>query len=82
MCYMEISLTAPQKRLIDGRMMTCPRCKKQHDLLQYIRLQMIEEYARETTPVYKCPTCKWLFAPADDLVAYLLGRANIGNGDS
>jgi len=79
---MEISLTAPQKALITGRLMTCPRCKREHDLLQYIRLQMIEEFARSTTPVYKCPACKWLFAPADDIVVSLLGRANFENGDS
>jgi len=48
-------------------MMICPRCKRSHDLLQYIRLETIEEFARETTPVYKCPSCKWIFAPAGDM---------------
>lgn len=47
--------------------MTCPRCKREHDILQYICLETIQEYALETTPVYKCPTCKWLFAPAGEM---------------
>lgn len=33
---------------------------------------MIAEFASETTPVYKCPVCKWIFAPADEMVAGLL----------
>lgn len=70
----EVALDRKSKRLINGRLMTCPRCKKEYDLLQFQRLMMIEEFARETTPIYKCIGCKWLFAPADDLVAYLLGR--------
>lgn len=78
----EISFTRPFRRLINGRMMVCPRCKREFDILQFNRLQMIDEFARDTTPVYKCPTCKWLFSPADDLVSYLIGRTNIENGDS
>lgn len=71
----EISLTTPFRPLIEGRLLRCPRCKKQDDVLAYKRLGMVEEFARETTPVYKCPSCRWIFAPADDLVAYLLGRS-------
>jgi len=56
-----------KKNLINGRMMVCPRCKKDHDILQYIRLEMIEEYAHETTPVYKCCSCKWLFSPSGEM---------------
>lgn len=47
--------------------MVCPRCKSEQDLLQYIRLEMIEEFSHETTPVYKCPKCKWLFSPAGEM---------------
>ena len=74
--YMLVTLieTKGSKRLIDGRIMICPRCKREHDILQYKRLELIEEFVRDTTPIYKCPSCKWLFAPADDLVAFLLGR--------
>ncbi len=46
--------------------MRCPRCKQQHDILQYVPMRMIEEFARETTPIYKCPNCRWLFAPSID----------------
>jgi len=53
-------------------MMTCPRCKKASDILKFVPLRMIEEFAAETTPVYKCPECRWIFAPADDLVSALL----------
>ena len=48
-------------------MMVCPRCKKDHDVLQYIRLEQIEEYELETVPIYKCPSCKWMFAPAGEM---------------
>jgi hypothetical protein len=71
---LEISLDRPFKRLINGRLMTCPRCKRDFDILQFKRLLMIEEFAKDTTPIYKCPTCSWLVAPADDIVALLLGR--------
>jgi hypothetical protein len=48
--------------------MRCPRCKKLHDILGYVPFKMIEEFASETTPVYKCPTCLWIFAPAQPVV--------------
>lgn len=52
--------------------MVCPRCKKEHDLLQYVPLRMIEEFITETTPIYKCPSCRWIFAPAEQLVAEVM----------
>lgn len=56
--------------------MTCPRCKKDQDILLYVPMRMIEEFALETTPVYKCPSCRWIFAPAESLVlAHLQERA-------
>jgi DNA-directed RNA polymerase subunit RPC12/RpoP len=55
-----------KRRLIEGRLMRCPRCKQQHDVLQYTPMRMIEEFATETTPIYKCPNCRWLFAPCLD----------------
>jgi hypothetical protein len=54
--------------------MICPRCKKQHDILQYVPLRMIEEFAEETTPIYKCPSCRWVFAPAEQLVAEVVSN--------
>lgn len=47
--------------------MFCPRCKREHDVLQYKRLEEIEEFSLETTPVYKCPSCRWLFSPAGEM---------------
>ncbi len=47
--------------------MTCPRCKQGNDILTYIRLETIEEFAMETTPVYKCSKCKWIFSPAGEM---------------
>ena len=46
--------------------MRCPRCKQQHDVLRYVPMRMIEEFASETTPIYKCPNCNWIFAPSID----------------
>ncbi len=56
--------------------MTCPRCKKGYDILAYVPLRMIEEFEEETTPIYKCPGCRWIFAPADSLVREVL-RENL-----
>lgn len=68
----------PKRRLINGRLMCCPRCKKDHDILQYIPMRLVEEFARETTVIYKCPDCRWIFAPIDDIVLEVLRQ----RGDS
>lgn len=47
--------------------MTCPRCKDEHDVLQYRRMMTIEEYEHETAPIYKCPKCNFMFAPAGQM---------------
>jgi rubredoxin len=44
--------------------MICPRCETEHDILQYVPMEQIEAYAEETNPVYRCPTCRWVFSPA------------------
>lgn len=44
--------------------MRCPRCKELHDVLRYMPLGLIEEFAAETNPIYKCPGCNWVFSPA------------------
>lgn len=48
--------------------MACPRCKNYEDILRFAPMRMIEEFAEETVPVYKCPGCRWIFAPANDVV--------------
>lgn len=78
----ELSFNRPYKRIIEGRMLTCPRCKEKRDILQYPPLQVIEEFARDTTPPIKCPNCRWIFALADDIVLYVLNRTIEKNGDS
>lgn len=58
---------ASPRKLVDGRMIRCPRCKRMHDVLQYTPMRLIEEFAAQTVPIYKCPKCLWLFAPLIDL---------------
>jgi len=70
-----------RRRLIEGRNMVCPRCKKPHDILQYVPMQLIEEFAEETTTIYKCPDCRWCFAPADKLVFDLLKERTGGDDE-
>jgi hypothetical protein len=72
-------MTRPKRKLINGRMMTCPRCKKDHDILLYVPLRMIEEFKDETTPIYKCPSCRWTFAPSERLLVELLERLMASN---
>jgi DNA-directed RNA polymerase subunit RPC12/RpoP len=58
----------PRESLIEGRYMRCPRCRKQHDVLLYVPMGLIEEFVAETNPVYKCPSCRWIFSPAAHVV--------------
>ena len=50
--------------------MCCPRCEHVFDILQFVPLKEIKEYAHDTTPVYKCPSrlggCGFIFAPSDN----------------
>jgi hypothetical protein len=52
-----------QRKLMSGTRMRCPRCKRQQDVLTFVPLALIEEYADETCIIYKCSLCRWLFAP-------------------
>ena len=54
--------------------MRCPRCKEQHDILQYVPMRQIEEFIQDTTPIYKCPKCRWLFAPTDSVIMEALAE--------
>lgn len=51
-------------RLIEGRDMTCPRCRGKFDVLRFVPMGIVEEFAQETNPIYKCPGCRWIFSPA------------------
>lgn len=57
----------PKKSLMRGTDMICPRCKTYHNVLQYIPDMVIEEYAHEVVPIIKCPSCRWRFAPANEV---------------
>lgn len=48
--------------------MRCPRCKQLHDILAYVPMEQVEEFADETNPIYKCPSCRWIFSPAPHAV--------------
>ena len=50
--------------ITNGRYMTCPRCREHIDILRFIPMGMVEEFKEDTVPVYKCPQCRWIFAPA------------------
>jgi len=54
----------PSGRLIDGRYMTCPRCRQKQDILVFVPMAIIEEFKDELNPIYKCPICRWVFSPA------------------
>jgi hypothetical protein len=37
---------------------------------------VIEEFADETNPIYKCPSCRWVFSPAlrEDEILTIFGH--------
>lgn len=65
----------PRRPIIVGRQMRCPRCKQLHDILRFVPMGMIEEFAEDTNPVYKCPSCRWVFSPAPH-VAEIFGNSH------
>jgi len=50
--------------IVDERHMRCPRCREVHDILRYVPMGVVEEFRTETNPIYKCPSCRWIFSPA------------------
>jgi transposase-like protein len=53
-----------KKSLLNGHMLRCPRCKKEHSIESYMRLAEAKEFEHETNPIYKCESCKWIFSLA------------------
>ena len=54
----------PRKaHLQQGSKMECERCKREHDVLAYVPLKQMRPDL--TNPIYKCPSCRWLFSPRD-----------------
>jgi hypothetical protein len=48
--------------------MICPRWRTPHNVLRYVPMGIIEEFKDETNPVYKCPSCRWIFSPSDTAI--------------
>jgi uncharacterized protein YbaR (Trm112 family) len=48
--------------LIRGRMLVCPSCEKEHDILAYKPLEIVQKYADQVVPPIICPSCKHWFA--------------------
>jgi uncharacterized protein with PIN domain len=81
----EEQATPRKPRLVEGRFMRCPRCKRKHDVLRFVPMGVIEEYVDETNPIYKCPSCRWVFSPALTLselsqLLEMMNRNSEGNG--
>lgn len=55
-----------------GREMICPRCKRYHDILAYVPLMQIEEYASDTNWITKCPDCSFIFSPAAKILTHIV----------
>lgn len=49
--------------MIRGTKLICPRCKRYHDVVEYPRMERIEEYVEETNVIVRCPSCNWKFSP-------------------
>lgn len=49
--------------LVNKKGMVCPRCEERQDILAYKRLQQYPNYYDQTAPLYKCPKCRFVFAP-------------------
>lgn len=60
--------------IVGGRYMRCPRCKREQDILRYVPMGQIEEFREETVPIYKCPTCRWIFAPVLNALTEIFDR--------
>lgn len=71
--------------LIEGRHMTCPRCREKRDILAFQRFGEVEEFASDTAPIYKCPKakggCGWIFAPAEHTIHIAMNPSSGPNGE-
>jgi hypothetical protein len=53
---------APGRKLINGRMLTCPGCERQADVLMYVPLNHSTKYAAQIVTPLKCRACRHIFA--------------------
>lgn len=53
---------AAHESLFHGRYLTCPACQKEQDILTYVPLRIVEQYAHELVPPLRCSACNHVFA--------------------
>lgn len=46
--------------------MICPRCEERNNLLKFTKLNQVNARDYNTVPIYKCPECRYVFAPLPD----------------
>jgi uncharacterized protein with PIN domain len=63
--------------IVDERYMRCPRCKEVQDILRYKPMEVIEEFRLETVPLYKCPKCRFIFAPSNNALTEIFGTGEL-----
>jgi rubredoxin len=54
--------------LVNSAGMMCPRCEVRQDILIFKRLQHSDRYEDVTEAIYKCPLCRFVFAPISGVV--------------
>ncbi len=58
-----VPATQPEyESLFHGRYLTCPACQKEQDILSYVPLRIVEQFAHELVPPLRCPNCNHVFA--------------------
>ncbi len=58
-----------QAPLLQGDLLRCPSCNTVHPLWRYKPLQFDPRHASVAVPIFKCPKCRFLFAPLGTLAA-------------
>lgn len=54
--------------LVNSEGMLCPRCEVRSDILIFKRLQHSDKYQDLTEAIYKCPYCRFVFAPVSEVI--------------
>jgi rubredoxin len=54
--------------LVNSDGILCPRCEVRQDILIFKRLQHSEKYEDVTECIYKCPQCRFVFAPISGVI--------------
>lgn len=51
--------------------MICPRCQERSNLLNFTKLNQVNSEHYNTVPIYKCPSCRYVFAPLPDITDFI-----------